>query len=103
MTHLRSRRWRLAASGLALGPAALAGTGLVVLKSAAPGSKSPPSVFPMQAQSNAQPSSAEPVVASSDVGGPLMKDGALPDHMQVSSAEAEINAQEFDTKDVGGD
>ena len=92
VTHLRSRRWRLAASGLALGFAALAGVGLA-LKPAAPGSKSPLSVVPIQAQSNVQPPSAESVVASSDVGGPLMKDGALPDHMQVGSTEAGINAQ----------
>ncbi len=97
VTHLRSRRWRLAASGLALGFVALAGAGLA-LKPAAPGSKSPLSVVPMQAQSNVQPPSAESVVASSDVGGPLMKDGALPDHMQVGSTEAGINAQELTPK-----
>ena len=92
VTHLRSRRWRLAASGLALGFAALAGAGLA-LKPAAPGSKSPLSVFPVRAQSNVQPPSGESVVASSDVGDPLMKDSPLPDHMQVGSAEAEINAR----------
>ena len=97
VTHLRSRRWRLAASGLALGFAALAGACLA-LKPAAPGSKSPLSVVPIQAQSNVQPPSAESVVASSDVGGPLLKDGALPDHMQVGSAEAGINAQESTPK-----
>jgi|SRR5271165_684795 len=96
VTHLRSRRWRLAASGLALGFAALAGAGLVV-KPAAPGSKSPLSVVPMQAPSNVQPPSAESVVASSD-GGPLMKDSALPDHMQVGSTEAGIKAQESTQK-----
>src|SRR5260370_19793870 len=97
VTHLHSRRWRLAASGLALGFAALAGAGLA-LKPAAPGSKSPLSVVPMQAQSNVQPPSAESVVASSDIGGPLMKDSALPDHMQVDSTEAGINAQESTPK-----
>ena len=51
VTHLRSRRWRLAASALALGFVALAGAGLA-LKAAAPGSKSPVSVVPMQAQGN---------------------------------------------------
>ena len=40
MTHLRSRRWKLAASGLASGFVALAGAGLA-LKPAAPGSKNP--------------------------------------------------------------
>ena len=93
VTHLRSRRWRLAALGLALGFVALAGAGLA-LKAAAPGSKSPVSVVPMQAQSNVQPPSAESVVASSDVGGPLMKDSALPDHTQVGSTEAGSNAAE---------
>jgi len=93
VTHLRSRRWRLAASGLALGFAALAGAALA-LKPAAPGPKSPSSVVPMRAQSDVQPLGAESVVASSDVGGPLMKDGALPDHMQVGSAETGIEAQE---------
>jgi hypothetical protein len=68
-TQLRSRRWKLAAAGLALGLAALAGVGLA-LKPAAPGWKRPISVVPMQAQSNVQPPSAESVVASSDVGGP---------------------------------
>src|SRR5271165_3253122 len=93
VTYLRSRRWRLAALGLALGFVALAGAGLA-LKAAAPGSKSPVSVVPMQAQSNVQPPSAESVVASSDVGGPLMKDSALPDHTQVGSTEAGSNAAE---------
>ena len=97
VTHLRSRRWKLAASGLALGFAALAGAGLA-LKPAALGSKSPLSVVPMQAQSNVQPPSAGSVVASSDVGGSLMKDSALPDHMQVGSTEAGINAQESTPK-----
>jgi hypothetical protein len=96
VTHLHSRRWRLAASGLALGFAALAGAALVV-DPAAPGSTSPLSVVPMQAQSNVQPPSAESVVASSD-GGPLMKDSALPDHMQVGSTEAGIKAQESTQK-----
>ena len=96
-THLRSRRWRLAASGLALGFAALAGAGLA-LKPAAPWSKSPLSVVPMQAQSDVQPRSAESVVTSSDVGGPLMKDNPLPEHMEVGSREAEINAQESTAK-----
>ena len=95
--HLRSRRWRLAAAGLALSFAALAGVALA-LKTAAPGSKSPPVIVPMQAQSNAQPQSAESVVGSRDVGGPLLKDGALPDHMQVGSTEAGINAQESTPK-----
>ena len=96
-THLRSRRWRLAASGLALGFAALAGAGLA-LKPAAPGSKSPLSVVPMQAQSDVQPRSAESVVTSSDVGGPLIKDNPLPEHMEVGSREAVINAQESTAK-----
>ncbi len=48
----------------------------------------------MQAQSNVQPPSAESVVASSDVGGPLMKDSALPVHTQVGSTEAGSNAAE---------
>ena len=93
VTLLRSRRWRLAASGLALGLAVLAGAGLA-LKAAAPGSKSPVSVVPMQAQSNVPPPSAESVVASSDVGDPLMKDSALPDHTQVGSTEAGSNVAE---------
>src|SRR5208282_3942133 len=93
VTHLRSRRWRLAALGLALGFVALAGAGLA-LKAAAPGSKSPVFVVPTQAQSNVQPPSAESVVASSDVGDPLMKDSALPDHTQVGSTEAGSNAAE---------
>src|SRR5271166_3549662 len=93
VTHLRSRRWRLAALGLALGFVALVRAGLA-LKAAAPGSKSPVSVVPMQAQSNVQPPSAESVVASSDVGGPLMKDSAPPDHTQVGSTEAGSNAAE---------
>ncbi len=97
-SHLRSRRWRLAASGLALGFAALAGANLA-LKPAAPGSKSPSSVVPMQAQSNAQPPSAEPVVAaSSDVGRSLMKDSGLSDQMQFGRTEAGINAQELTPK-----
>ena len=97
-SHLRSRRWRLAASGLAVGFAALAGANLA-LKPAAPGSKSPSSVVPMQAQSNAQPPSAEPVVAaSSDVGRSLMKDSGLSDQMQFGRTEAGINAQESPPK-----
>jgi hypothetical protein len=70
VTHLRSRRWKLAASGLALGFAALAGAGLALMP-AAPAPKSPLSVVPMQAQSDVQPRSAESVVTSSDAGGPL--------------------------------
>jgi hypothetical protein len=97
VTQLRSRRWRLAASGLALGFVALAGASLA-LKPAAPGSKSPLSVLPIQAQSNVQPPSAVSVVASSDVGGPLLKDGALPDSMRVGSTEVGINAQESTPK-----
>ena len=95
--HLRARRWRIAAAGLALGFAALAGAGLA-LKTAAPGSKSSLSIVPMQTQSNAQPPSAESVVASRDVGGPPLKDGALPDHVQVGSTEAGINAPESTPK-----
>jgi hypothetical protein len=91
VTHLRSRRWRLAAWGLALGFAALAGAGLA-LKPTALGSKSSLFVVPMQAQSDVQPPSAES--ASSEVGGPLMKDGALPGLMQVGSIEAGFNAEE---------
>ena len=94
VTHLRSRRWRLSAFRLALGFVALAGAGLA-LKAAAPGSKSPVSVVPMQTQSNVPPPRAESVVASSDVGGPLMKDSALPDHTQVGSTEAGSNAAEL--------
>ncbi len=97
VTHLRSRRWKLAASGLALGFVALAGAGLA-LKPAAPGSKNPNSVVPMQAQSNVQPTRALSVVASSDVGGSLKKDSAPPDHMQVGSTQAGINAQESTPK-----
>src|SRR5208283_1148923 len=97
VTHFRSRRWRLAALGLALGLAALASAGLA-LKPAAPGSKSPLSVVPMQAQSNVQAPSAASVVASSDVGGPLKKDSALPDQMQVGSTEAGNSAQESTPK-----
>ncbi len=97
VTHLRSRRWKLAASGLALGFAALAGAGLA-LKPAALGSKSSLSVVPMQAQSDVQPPSAGSVVASSGTGGLLMKDSAPPDHMQVGSAEAGINAKESTPK-----
>ena len=96
-THLRSRRWKLVASGLALGFAALAGAGLALMP-AAPAPKSPLSVVPMQAQSDVQPPSAESVVTSSDVGGPLMKDNPLPEHMEVGSREAEINAQESTAK-----
>jgi len=95
VTRLLSRRWRLAA--LALGFTALAGASLA-LKPAAPGSKSPLSIVPMQVQSNVQASSAESIAASSDVGGPPMKDSALPDHMQVGSTEAGINAQESTPK-----
>ncbi|WP_147262976.1 hypothetical protein [Roseiarcus fermentans] len=46
VTHVRSRRWRLAALGLALGFVALAGAGLA-LKPSAPGSKGPISVVPL--------------------------------------------------------
>jgi hypothetical protein len=97
LTHLRSRRWRIAASGLALGFAVAAGAGLA-LKPSAPASKSPLSLVPVQEQSNIQPSSGESIVASSDVGAPLTKDSPLPDHMQVGSTEAEINAKESTTK-----
>src|SRR5208337_1116274 len=55
-------------------------------------------IVPMQVQSNVQASSAESIAASSDVGGPLMKDSALPDHMQVGSTEAGIKAQESTQK-----
>ena len=57
-THLRSRRWKLVASGLALGFAAVAGAGLALMP-AAPGPKSPSSVVPMQGQSNVQPPGGE--------------------------------------------
>ncbi len=93
VTHLRSRRWKLAASGLALGFGALAGAGLA-LKPAALGSKSSLSVVPMQAQSDVQPPSAGSVVASSGAGGSLVKDSALPDHTQVGNTEAGSNAAE---------
>ena len=97
LTHLRSRRWRIAASGLALGFAVVAGAGLA-LKPSAPASKSPLSLVPVQEQSNIQPPSGESIVTSSDVGAPLTKDSPLPDHMQVGSTEAEINAKESTTK-----
>ncbi len=94
VTHLRPRRWRLVASGLALGIAAVAGAGLA-LKPSATVPKSPLSVAPMQGHSNIQPPAGESVVTS---GGPLMKDSPLPDHMQVGSTEAGTNAKELTTK-----
>ena len=98
VTHLHSRRWKLAASGLALGFVALAGAGLA-LKPAAPGSKSPTLRCP-NAGAKQCPAAKRglSVVASSEVGGPPMKDSALPDHMQVGSTEAGINAQESTPK-----
>ena len=104
-THLRSRRWRLVASGLALGFAVVVGAGLA-LKSSAPASKGPlsvvpvqeRSVVPMQGQSNIQPPGGESVVSSGEVGGPLMKDGPPPEHMEVGSTEAGTNAKELTAK-----
>ena len=55
-THLRSRRWRFVASGLALGFAVAIGAGLA-LKPSAPGPKSLVSVVPVQRESNVQPPS----------------------------------------------
>src|SRR5271165_2190402 len=99
LTHLRSRRWRIAASGLALGFAVAVGAGLA-LKPSAPASKSPLSVVPVQERSVApvQPPSGESVVTSSGVGGHLMKDSQLPDHLQVGNSGAEINAKESSAK-----
>lgn len=77
-----------------MGFVALAGAG-VALKPAAVGSKSLLSVVPTQAQSDVQPPpSGEPVAASSGAGGSPMKDSAPPDHKQVGSPEAGINAPE---------
>ena len=97
VTHPRSRRWKLVASGLALGFAALAGAGLALMPPT-PAPKSPLSVVPMQAQSDVQPPGGRSVVASGEVGGPLITDGPLPEHMEVGSREAEINAQESTAK-----
>ena len=58
VTRPRSRRWKLVASGLALGFAALVGAGLALMPPT-PGSRSLLSVVPMQAQSDVQPRSAE--------------------------------------------
>jgi hypothetical protein len=77
--------------------AAVAGAGLA-LKTSAPAPKGPLSVVPVQGQSNAQPSGGESVVVSGEVGGPLMKDGPLPEHMEVASTEAGINAKESTAK-----
>ncbi len=97
VTRLRSRRWRLVASGLALGISAVAGVGLA-LKPSAPAPNSPLSAVPVQGQSNVQPPGGESVLTSRQVGGPLMKDGPLPEHMEVGSTEAGINAKESTAK-----
>ena len=96
-TQLRSRRWRLAAAGLGLGLAALAGVGLALMP-AARWWRSTISVAPIQAQSSVQAPDATSFVASSDSGGSLTKDGALPDHVQVGGTEAGSNAAESTPK-----
>ena len=88
-TPLGSRRLRLAASGVALGLAALAVAGLA-LKLAAPSPKSPLPVEPAQAQSPVKPG-AELGVGSS-AGGPLVKFGAPPDSVHGAGAEAGSSA-----------
>ena len=93
VTHLRSRRWRLSAFRLAFGfrGSRRPGTRPQGRRSRSK-SQSPLSQCKRKAMSRRPERS--PVVASSDVGGPLMKDSALPDHTQVGSTEAGSNAAE---------
>ena len=85
------------ASGLALGFVALAGAGLA-LKAGRSRAEEPTLRCPNAGAKRCPAARGESVVTSIDVGGPLMKDGPLPEHMQVGSTEAEINAQELTTK-----
>ena len=96
-TRLRRRRWGLAASGLALGVAALAGAGLA-LKLTVPGPASPLSDAPTQAQSHVQPRATEPGAASSAVGGPLVRDSLSPDPVQAGRRGTGLDAAESTPK-----
>lgn len=93
-TRLRSRRWKLAASGLALGLAAVAGVDLALMPSA-PAPKSPLSEVLAQRQSNVQPPVGESAITSSDINGPPVKDGPPHlDHAPVGRSDVGIDPKD---------
>jgi hypothetical protein len=77
-TRLRSRRWKLAAAGLALGFVAVTGAGLALMLSA-PARVTPRAEVLAGGQSNLPPPVAEPAATSSGVGDPAAKDSPRPE------------------------
>ena len=84
-TRLRSRSWKLVASGLAFGVVALVCADLAFTHSA-PAPRGPRSDAPVQRQSGVRP----PVVTSGDVNSPSAKDDSPhPDHAQAGRSDGE--------------
>ena len=91
-----SRRWKLAASGLALAGVAMIGA-VFVLRGGAPGfTKEPPFIAAAQGPTKVAPPSDQTVASSSDVGASLLKDSAKPGPVKVVNSEeqpVDLNAQ----------